>query len=586
MLPDFFKFLLSNKVLYGEGLVSRLGEELEYLGPKKALLVTDKVLVKTGLVDKLKKGLEGSKITIAATYDDIPPNSELEAVTQTAEAGKAAGCDLIIALGGGSVLDTAKVANILMTKGGKVQDHMGAQLVQEKLIYAVFIPTTAGTGSEVTQFAVVLDKENQMKLPFQEEAIIPDVAILDPEMTKTMPGKLTAATGIDALTHAIESYVSNQTNPVTEALSLQAIEMISANILQACARPDDLQARGAMLVASLLAGVAFSHSGVGIVHAVSHALGGVYHIPHGIANSIMLPIGIEYNMEAAAPRYARIAEAMGALNLNPVGEISKNLARLKLDSLNKAIDNISFVDDWVMQMKAQSLPEKIRELNRKLKALTGLPTNLAEAGINDDLAKIETLIQHAMDDGSHLYNPVPISREGVEEMVVKALRQDLQAWEVTEADFKAARLRVVKKRPKDVFKDKEEVYKVIVHFFEMLRDHEVIGPQLLNSDLIVRFNYTEPDSSVLIDASGSQVKLATDDEARAGSPEVEMTMKADFAHYFWHGKANLLQALTRREVVTKGNLPRALRLLPILEPAYLLYPQYLKDNGYSSIVVE
>lgn len=586
MLPEFFSFQVKTRLLYSEGLVGRAGEELGFLGKRKALLVTDKIIIKTGLAGKLKEGLKGGQIEIAAEYDDVPPNSDLETVEKAAALGKEKGCDLIIALGGGSVMDTAKVANIIMTIGGSVRDHMGAQRVKQNLTPSVFIPTTAGTGSEVTQFAVVLDKQNNVKLPFSEEAILPDVAILDPEMTATMPGKLTAATGMDALTHAIEAYVSEEANPVTQALALNAVEMISANILQACAVPEDMQARGAMLAAAAIAGIAFSHSGVGIVHAVSHALGGVYHIPHGLANAIILPLGIEHNLGVASGQYARIAEVLGAPNISPVGQLSREATRLKLPVLNQAIDSLSFVDEWVTQKKAESLPERIREMNRKLKHITGFATDLREAGIKDNLKKIDEVVKTAMEDGSLLYNPAKAKPEDIRKIVQTAHDQNLPAYEMSDADFKAARLHTVKKRPKDVFEDSEQVYDVIIGFFKILKNHKEIGPALNKSDIIVRFNYTEPDSAVTIDASGDEVKLYKKGEDSHITPEIEMSMKADFAHYFWHGKANVVQALARREVVAKGNLPRAMNLLPILEPAYSLYPDYLKSKGLAKIVVE
>ena len=586
MVPDFFKFSIPTKVIYGEGISNRLSEELEYLGPKKVLLVTDKVMGTTGLVDRIRAGLASGPVQIVCVYDDVPPNSELKCVTDAAELGKSHNVDCIMALGGGSVMDTAKVANILISKGGKVQDHMGAQLITDKLLPSIFIPTTSGTGAEVTQFAIIMDAKNHVKLPFSEDAIIPDIAILDPELTKTMPGKLTAATGMDALTHAIEAYVSNQANPGSDALALAAIELISANILQACAVPDDIQARGAMLTASFMAGAAFNSAGVGIVHAVSHALGGVYHIPHGLANSIILPLGIEFNLESAAPRYAKIAEAMGAINVQPVGEIQKGVSKLNLPVIDRALDNFGFVDEWLMNFKAESLPAKIRELNRKLKHLTGFATNLREAGISDGMKKISDLVQLAMDDGSTLYNPCPVTKEGVRDILQKAFDQDLPAWKMTDADFKAARLKTVKRRPKNVYKDSAALYEVLIPFFELLRDDQKVGPGLKEAELSVRFNYSEPDASIVIDGKNADVMFLSGDEAKKAEVDIEMSMKADFAHYFWHGKANVVQALTRREVVAKGNLPRALRLLPILEPAYVIYPDFLRKKGLASIIVD
>ncbi|MBS0617891.1 MAG: iron-containing alcohol dehydrogenase, partial [Spirochaetes bacterium] len=352
MLPDYYQFSLPTKVRYGIGLASRLGEELAGFPGKKALLVTDKVIVAAGLAKKVIDGLKGSAISIAATYDNVPPNSELKVVTEAAELGVAHKCDMVIAIGGGSVLDSAKVINLLMVKGGPLAQHMGAQLLKERLLPSVFIPTTSGTGSEVTQFAMVSDDANSVKLPFAEDYFLPDIAILDPEMTATMPGRVTAATGMDALTHAIESYVGMNPNPVSDALALFAIELVVQNILQAVAVPNDLNARGAMLTASFLAAVAFNHGGVGIVHGISHALGGVYHIPHGLANSIILPFSVAHNMESSAARYARIAQIFGDSGFYPVKELNQIVARFDSFAVNQAVTQLGLVDEWLTQKRA------------------------------------------------------------------------------------------------------------------------------------------------------------------------------------------------------------------------------------------
>ncbi|HMY11874.1 MAG TPA: iron-containing alcohol dehydrogenase, partial [Turneriella sp.] len=400
MLPDYYQFSLPTKVKYGIGLASRLGDELADFPGSRALLVTDKVIQSTGLAKKVIEGLKGSKIEIVATYDNVPPNSEIKVVTEAAELGVANKCDMVIAIGGGSVLDSAKVINLLMVKGGPLQKHMGAQLLKDKLLPYVAIPTTSGTGSEATQFAVISDDANSVKLPFAEDFFLPDVAILDPEMTATMPGKVTAATGMDALTHAIECYAGMNPNPVSDALALYAIELIAQNILQAVAVPNDLNARGAMLTASFIAGVAFNHSGVGIVHGISHALGGVYHIPHGLANSIILPFSVEYNMETSAARYARVAQIFGDSGFYPVKELNQFVARFDNFAVNQAVTQLGLVDEWLTKQRAQSLAGKLRAMNQKLNALCGHPLSLREAGVKDNLAKLEQVVRTAMEDGA------------------------------------------------------------------------------------------------------------------------------------------------------------------------------------------
>ena len=585
MIPEYFAFNLPTKIVYNHGLASRLGSELKDFGKRNALIITDKVIRKAGLLNKVLEGLQGSLINPVAIFDDVPPNSELKTVMDATEMGRANNCTLIIALGGGSVMDTAKVANILLFKGGKIEDHMGAQLIKGRLHPMVFIPTTAGTGSEVTSFAMISDSKNDVKLPFTEDAVLPDLAILDPEMTLTMPPKITAATGMDALTHAIEAYVSSETNPVSEALSLHAIELINQNILQATANPDDVNARGAMLVASFMAGVSFNHAGVGIVHGISHALGGVYHIPHGLANSIILPFSIEHNMETSAARYARITEHLGFVNIKPTEELIKAVGMFNNDLLNNAVLQMTMIDEWLVDYKARALAEKIRLLNRQLSFLSGHATNLKQAGINDGLAKLEQVVETAMTDGAMLYNPVEVTREKVRRIIQMAYNQDFPSIKVSSADLRAARSGVIVPKLKNIFSDTENMYDILGGFYNKMGEDSGLSNALLSSGLKVRFVYTNPDGYLTIDSSGTQVKVYRGKDGDHVNLDVEMTLSADLAHYFWHGLVNAVQALTRREITTKGNLPKAMALLPILTPAYDLYPKFLMERGLGKLVV-
>jgi alcohol dehydrogenase len=352
MLPDYFEFSLPTKLVYGVDILESIGDAVGRFGKKKALLVTDEILLKAGPVDRVTSGFKKTDITISAVFDNVPPNSTIQTVQDCAALGKKKKCDMVIAVGGGSVIDTAKVANLLMTKGGKVEDHMGAYLLDstEQLLPAIVIPTTAGTGSEVTKVAVIADPDNDVKLPFAEEQFLPQLAILDPQMTVSMPPRLTAYTGMDALVHAIEAYVDKEWSPASDALALHAIKLLTENILRACSRPDDLQARGAMQVGSFLAGVAFSHSMVGMVHGISHALGGVYHIPHGLANTLILPEVMAYNLESQIDRYADVALAMGVSFPTIVSDsqsviktgafdlISKMVQKTDLDKIKHLVD--------------------------------------------------------------------------------------------------------------------------------------------------------------------------------------------------------------------------------------------------------
>ncbi len=610
MLPEYFEFTLPAKVIYGIGILKNIEGSVRHFGKRRAILVTDEVLAKTGPADKVKAGFKKSNVEIVCTYDDVPPNSTITSVEKCAAKAKKNRCDMFIAVGGGSVIDTAKVANILCVKGGKVADHMGAYLLEpdEKLLPMIIVPTTAGTGSEVTKVAVIADPDNDVKLPFAEEQFLPDIAVLDPEVTVSMPGKLTATTGMDAMTHAIEAYVDKEWSPASDAMALHAIRLISNNILQACAHPEDLQARGAMLVGSFLAGVAFSHSMVGMVHGISHALGGVYHIPHGLANALVLPEVMEYNLESQIERYSDIAVALGVTFPQVITESQSLLkaGRLKLlehittlmDSVRpwmdkqshkaknlaaKAIGNLNFVDQWFRNLSAKAGVEKIRVLNRQLAHLTGMPLNLKDAGIKDNLAKLEQVATTAMEDGSMLYNPVEPDRDAVIRIVKKLYHTKATPLPVTREDLNPSAARTGQKEMKNVFKDSEMLYAVLIDFFERLKAHPDIGPALKKTNLCVQFIYKNPSGVITVDATGKDLIIHKGEFD--GKPQVTMSMNADFAHKFWLGRANLVSALTRRQVVAKGNVPKTLKLLPILNPAYDLYPVFLKEKGLAHLII-
>ena len=613
MLPEYFEFSLPTKLVYGVGIIGNIEKAVTRFGIKRALLVTDAILAGAGLVEKVKKGFENTGIDIVSVFDNVPPNSTLKTVQDCAAQGVADNCDMLIAVGGGSVIDTAKVANLVMKKGGNVQDHMGAYLLDssESLFPSIIIPTTAGTGSEVTKVAVIADPDNDVKLPFAEEQFLPQLAILDPELTLSLPGKLTASTGMDALVHAIEAYVDKEWSPASDALALHAIKLISENILIACAKPQDIEARGAMQIGSFLAGVAFSHSMVGMVHGISHALGGVYHIPHGLANALILPEVMEYNLDARIDRFADIAVAMGIsfpeiitdsqsiIKTGKLNLLSRFAKKTELKGIEQAVENgssavrefavktlenLGFVDQWVRKKAAHAGVDRVRTLNRQLAFLTGIPLNLKDAGINDDLAKLDQVADTAMEDGSMLYNPVEPKREDVIDIVRAAYYRNDKPLKVSAADLKsAAEKSAGDNATKGNFQSSAQLYEVLVGFYELLKSDAELGPALLKTGLCVQFVYNKPSATITIDATGEELKIIAGDFD--GTPEVTMTMDADFAHKFWHGKANLVTALTRRLVVAKGNVPKTLKLLPVLKPAYRLYPQYLKDKGLSDMIM-
>ena len=295
MLPEFFEFWNPTKVVYGPGLARDFEAELAQLGVQRLFVVTDEVLhQKVGLVQPVLDGLKAAGVEVAGVFDRVPVNSEVGVCRRAADAASASGADGLLAVGGGSVIDTAKAANILVSLGGDlVEDYSGAHTMTQPLKPLIVIPTTAGTGSEVTMAAVILDEESHSKLAFMDKYLLPNLAVLDPELLVSLPPGMTAATGMDAMTHACEAYWGLQKSPAADAFAAQAVRMMLKSLPAAVRDGTDLEARGATLIAASLAGVAFSHSMVGVVHAMAHACGGLYGTPHGTANAILLPHGME-----------------------------------------------------------------------------------------------------------------------------------------------------------------------------------------------------------------------------------------------------------------------------------------------------
>lgn len=309
-MQEYFEFGLGGRVLYKSGLAKELGQILEDMGAKRAFVVADKGVVAAGLLTPILEGIaKGAEVV--GVFDDVPPNSSVRVVTAGAEAARAAEADVIIAVGGGSPLDTAKGISLLTTFGGSVPDYEGYNVIPGRLMPLIAIPTTAGTGSEVTSVAVILDEDDGRKISLVSRYLYPDIAILDPELSLTLPPRLTAATGMDALSHAIETYVSTENNPFSDSLALAAIDMVATHLRDAVQVGGDIEARGKMLLASAMAGVAFSNSLLGVVHALAHAIGGKYHIHHGTLNALILPHAMQFNSVVAPERYVRIAWAMG-----------------------------------------------------------------------------------------------------------------------------------------------------------------------------------------------------------------------------------------------------------------------------------
>ena len=361
-----FEYLAPTKVIFGQGAISELPMEVSAAG-QKAFLVTDAGISETGLVDMIKEKL-GSQL--CGVFADVPQDSGMDVVDNGAERALAAGADVIVSLGGGSVVDTAKGMCIVMTEGGSLRDFQGMQMLTRPQTPHIVIPTTAGTGSEVTAGAVVLDREQGQKIIIFEHHNLPRTAILDPRMTEKLPPHLTASTGMDAMTHAVEAYVAIQRNPISDASALHAIRLIADYLPVAVENGSDLVARGQMQVAALLAGWAFSNAMVGLVHAMAHSLGAICGTPHGLANALLLPHVMQFNLDEIPGLTADIARAMG------------------LDA--RGMNEAELGSEAVAAMK-----RLIREI--------GLPQNLRDLNIEQE--HLEQAAELSLSDGSIIYNP-------------------------------------------------------------------------------------------------------------------------------------------------------------------------------------
>jgi len=305
-----FSFALPTRIEFGIGTVERLVEEIYSLGAMRPLLVTDKGIISSGILNRITVLMDKAGIEYGI-YDDVAPNPRDENVHKGAETARDLKSDCLIAVGGGSSIDCAKGISIVAIHGGKIQEYKGVEHVPGEAVPIIAVPTTAGSGSEVTFSSVITDWEMKTKFSLRSVKIAARVAICDPEMTVTMPKSLTAATGMDALTHAIEGYTATCAEPIANAAALYSITLISKYLRRAVLNGSDVEARAGMLMGSLLGAISFSHSDVAAVHCIAEALGGMYDKPHGECNAICLPEVMEYSKDYSIEKYANIAKAMG-----------------------------------------------------------------------------------------------------------------------------------------------------------------------------------------------------------------------------------------------------------------------------------
>jgi alcohol dehydrogenase class IV len=389
-LKDFFQYASPTRVIAGRDLLGSTGFEFQKEGARRVFLVTDQVIRGTGLVERVEAGIADGGLEVAGVFDEVPQDSSTDVVERCAAAAKEAGADSFLAVGGGSVMDTAKVADALFSHGGSAREQEGFFLMPREnggmgrpldVAPLACIPTTAGTGSEVSMAAVIKDHEHKVKLEIADFPLFPRLAILDPETTRTLPPQVAAATGMDAVTHAIEGYVSTDWSPHQDARSLHALRMIRANLERAVqAGERDEEARGNMLVAANLA----MTIALGAVHAMSHPAGAHFGVPHGVANAIHLPHVIRHNA-AGGPEIAD--------RYRDVGE--------------------------VFDVHEPEIGEALAAHLTELVARLGLPTRLSQVGVPED--GIPALVEGAMGDGTTLLNPREMGEEDYAELYRRAM---------------------------------------------------------------------------------------------------------------------------------------------------------------------
>jgi len=329
-------FLVPPALIFGSGASEKVGEEIGKLGVKKGLIVTDEVLLKLGILEGIEQALTQARIQFEI-YSGVFTEPTVEFVEEGLKAYKENGCDFLLAVGGGSAIDTTKAIAVMATNPGSIENYQGANKVKEKGAPLIAVPTTAGTGSEVTQFTIITDTKRDVKMLIASPLLVPEKAIVDPLLTLSMPRGLTAATGIDALTHAIEAYVSVKAQPMSDIFALSAIELISGNLRQAWSNGNNREAREKTMLGALQAGIAFSNSSVALVHGMSRPIGAYFHVAHGVSNAALLSVVTEFSLIGSPERYARIARAMGE---NVGGLTTLEAAELAAEAIARLISDI------------------------------------------------------------------------------------------------------------------------------------------------------------------------------------------------------------------------------------------------------
>ena len=375
-------FTPRTRVVYGRGTVDALGESAHSLGFRRVLLVSDPGIRAAGHVDRAVESLL-TNVEHVAVFDGVEENPTTEHVGRGLAVAREHNVDSIVGLGGGSAMDCAKGVNFVLTNGGRMQDYWGVGKAHSDMLPMIAVPTTAGTGSEAQSFALISDAKTHQKMACGDHRAACKVALLDPELTLSMPRDVAAATGIDALSHAVESHVTTRRTPVSQAFSREAWKLLSANIVRSSVQPDDVEARGSMLLGACLAGFAIENSMLGAAHSLANPLTARYGVVHGQAVGLMLPHVVRYNAAQCATEYAELA---------------------------------AFVDDDVDELEAVELVAlRIEDIRRDI----GLPAALRDVGVES--AKLSELAAEAAGQWTAQFNPRSADRDDMEELYRCAL---------------------------------------------------------------------------------------------------------------------------------------------------------------------
>lgn len=379
-----FDFHLTTKLLFGVGELQKLGDEIKKLAAKKALLVTDSQLAQTEVFQKVCQQLKQSGIDYVQ-YTEVEPNPTVQMMDRGSDVFRSEGCEVVVGVGGGSSMDTAKGIGVVVANGGSIRDYCGAFKVKKPSVPVIAIPTTTGTGSEVSWHISVKDKASNFKLSVRSNLAVPTVSILDPQMVTSLPARVAAETGMDALSHLFESYTSTNASPLMDLFALEGIRRIGKYFRQFYANRKDLDAAANMLYAAMLGGIVISHARTGAVHALARPVGAHFDVSHGLAVGILLPYLMEYNWIAYPEKFIKTALAFGE------------------DTSGLAVDEAA--------LKAV---EAVRKLHRDL----GLPTRLSEVGVKEEAIPI--LAADAIETGSAAFNPRAVGQKELEGVLKKA----------------------------------------------------------------------------------------------------------------------------------------------------------------------